>query len=252
MLKYWIWLSTRQNVSGAQAIVLLSRFGSAVAIYQADEEALKRGSDASVPPSLLDKSLTGAEVILQQCYQKNIHVMTIQDAQYPARLRTIDDPPIVLYYKGVFPAIDTSPVIAMVGTRKASAYGLMQAKRLGYQVAKCGGMVVSGGAEGIDTMCLTGRAEREPSGDCGPRRRCGRGLSREQPDAFRGYRVPRLPHQRISAADAGARLAFPGAQPDYQRAFPRRCGRGSAEALGRTDYGKPRVRAGKRRLYRAR
>ena len=152
MLKYWIWLSTRQNVSGAQAIVLLSRFGSAVAIYQADEEALKRGSDASVPPSLLDKSLTGAEVILQQCYQKNIHVMTIQDAQYPARLRTIDDPPIVLYYKGVFPAIDTSPVIAMVGTRKASAYGLMQAKRLGYQVAKCGGMVVSGGAEGIDTM----------------------------------------------------------------------------------------------------
>ena len=43
MLKYWIWLSTRQNVSGAQAIVLLSRFGSAVAIYQADEEALKRG-----------------------------------------------------------------------------------------------------------------------------------------------------------------------------------------------------------------
>ena len=156
MLKYWIWLSTRQNVSGAQAIALLSRFGSAVAIYQADEEALKRGSDAPVPPSLLDKSLTVAEVILQQCYQKNIHVMTIQDAQYPARLRTIDDPPIVLYYKGVFPAIDTSPVIAMVGTRKASAYGLMQAKRLGYQVAKCGGMVVSGGAEGIDTMCLTG------------------------------------------------------------------------------------------------
>ena len=146
MLKYWIWLSTRQNVSGAQAIALLSRFGSAVAIYQADEEALKRGSDAPVPPSLLDKSLTGAEVILQQCYQKNIHVMTIQDAQYPARLRSIDDPPIVLYYKGVFPAIDTSPVIAMVGTRKASAYGLMQAKRLGYQVAKCGGMVVSGGA----------------------------------------------------------------------------------------------------------
>ena len=223
MLKYWIWLSTRQNVSGAQAIALLSRFGSAVAIYQADEEALKRGSDAPVPPSLLDKSLTGAEVILQQCYQKNIHVMTIQDAQYPARLRSIDDPPIVLYYKGVFPAIDTSPVIAMVGTRKASAYGLMQAKRLGYQVAKCGGMVVSGGAEGIDTMCLTGALSAN-----------------------------RLPHQRISAADAGARLAFPGAQPDYQRAFPRRCGRGSAEALGRTDYGKPRVRAGKRRLYRAR
>ncbi|MFQ8765912.1 MAG: DNA-processing protein DprA [Oscillospiraceae bacterium] len=156
MLKYWIWLSTREGVSNVQALSLLSRLGSAAAIYQADEDALKDADGRSVPASLLDKSLTGAEIILQQCYQKNIHVMTIQDAQYPARLRVISDPPIVLYYKGVFPAIDTSPVIAMVGTRKASAYGLMQAKRLGYQVAKSGGIVVSGGADGIDTMCLTG------------------------------------------------------------------------------------------------
>ncbi len=156
MLKYWIWLSTREGVSNVQALSLLSRLGSAAAIYQADEGALKDADGRPVPASLLDKSLTGAEIILQQCYQKNIHVMTIQDAQYPARLRVISDPPIVLYYKGVFPAIDTSPVIAMVGTRKASAYGLMQAKRLGYQVAKSGGIVVSGGADGIDTMCLTG------------------------------------------------------------------------------------------------
>ena len=156
MLKYWIWLSTREGVSNVQALSLLSRFGSAVDIYQADKDALREADGRSVPASLLDKSLTGSEIILQQCYQKNIHVMTIQDAQYPARLRAISDPPIVLYYKGVFPAIDTSPVLAMVGTRKASAYGLMQAKRLGYQVAKSGGIVVSGGAEGIDTMCLTG------------------------------------------------------------------------------------------------
>ena len=156
MLKYWIWLSTREGVNNVQALSLLSRFGSAEAVYQADEDALRGPEGKNVPQSLLDKSLMGAEVILQQCYQKNIHVMTIQDAAYPGRLRAIEDPPVVLYYKGVFPAIDTSPVIAMVGTRKASAYGLMQAKRLGYQVAKCGGIVVSGGADGIDTMCLVG------------------------------------------------------------------------------------------------
>ena len=156
MLRYWIWLSTREGVSNTQALSLLSRFGSAEAVYLADEEALKDPDDRAVPASLLDKTLTGAEVILQQCYQKNIHIMTIQDAAYPGRLRTISDPPVVLYYKGVFPAVDTAPVIGMVGTRKASAYGLLQAKRLGYQVAKCGGIVVSGGADGIDTMCLTG------------------------------------------------------------------------------------------------
>ena len=156
MLRYWIWLSTREGISNTQALSLLSRFGSAEAVYLADEDALKAPDGRSVPASLLDKTLTGAEVILQQCYQKNIHIMTIQDAAYPGRLRTISDPPVVLYYKGVFPAIDTSPVIGMVSTRKASAYGLLQAKRLGYQVAKCGGIVVSGGADGIDTMCLTG------------------------------------------------------------------------------------------------
>ena len=156
MLKYWIWLSTREGVNNVQALALLSRFGSAEAVYQAEEDALKDCMDDRVPPSLLNKDLMGAEIILQQCYQKSIHIMTIQDASYPGRLRAICDPPVVLYYKGVFPAVDTSPVIAMVGTRKASAYGLMQAKRLGYQIAKCGGIVVSGGADGIDTMCLVG------------------------------------------------------------------------------------------------
>ena len=41
MLKYWIWLSTREGVSNVQALSLLSRLGSAAAIYQADEDALK-------------------------------------------------------------------------------------------------------------------------------------------------------------------------------------------------------------------
>ena len=155
MLKYCLWLSTREGISNTGKLQLLSRFGSPEAVYQADEQALA-DTDFKNAASLLDKNLQGAEIILQQCYQKNIHIMTIQDAAYPQRLRSIDDPPVVLYYQGLFPAVDTAPVIAMVGTRKASAYGLMQAKRLGYQVAKCGGIVVSGGAEGIDTMCLVG------------------------------------------------------------------------------------------------
>ena len=44
----------------------------------------------------------------------------------------------------------------MVGTRKASLYGMQQAKMLGYQLGRLGAIVVSGGADGIDTMCLTG------------------------------------------------------------------------------------------------
>ena len=89
--------------------------------------------------SLADKELAPARQILQQCYRKNIHVLTFQDAAYPNRLKNIDDAPLVLYYQGVFPDFDAEPpVIAMVGTRKASAYGLLQAKRLGYELGRYG------------------------------------------------------------------------------------------------------------------
>ena len=48
------------------------------------------------------------------------------------------------------------PVIGVVGTRKASAYGLTSASRIGYQIARCGGIVVSGLDSGIDTNAMTG------------------------------------------------------------------------------------------------
>ena len=61
-----------------------------------------------------------------------------------------------MYYKGQLPDFDALPVIGVVGTRKASAYGMQTAKRMGYQIAKCGGIVVSGMAYGIDGMAMSG------------------------------------------------------------------------------------------------
>ena len=63
---------------------------------------------------------------------------------------------MVLYYKGRLPDFDALPLIGVVGTRKASAYGLTTAKRMGYQIGKCGGIVVSGMAYGIDGMAMSG------------------------------------------------------------------------------------------------
>ena len=63
---------------------------------------------------------------------------------------------MVLYYKGRLPDWDASPIIGIVGTRKASAYGLTAAKRMGYQIGRCGGIVVSGMAFGIDGMAMAG------------------------------------------------------------------------------------------------
>ena len=102
------------------------------------------------------RTIRAAAKILEECAEKGIHILCWPDAAYTARLKNIPDPPLVLYYKGNLPDLDRVPVIGVVGTRKASAYGLTAAKRLGYQIATCGGLVVSGMAFGIDGMAMRG------------------------------------------------------------------------------------------------
>ena len=158
MLIHWIWLSTRPGLGDHGRMALLSRFQSAEQIYFAAKNEYTQEDDlsAEVLESLSDKDLSGSQKILDQCVNGRINILTIQDAAYPSRLKNIPDPPVVLYYKGQLPDFDSLPLIGVVGTRKASLYGLTAAKRLGYQVAACGGVVVSGMAYGIDGMAMSG------------------------------------------------------------------------------------------------
>ena len=158
MLIHWIWFATRTGMGDKTKAILLSHFEDPEAIYFAPELEFERFEDLSpaAVESMMDKDLTACEEILEQCQQRKIHILTYQDAAYPARLKNIPDPPMVLYYKGAIPAFDELPVIGVVGTRKASAYGLTTAKRLGYQIAACGGVLVSGMATGIDGVAMKG------------------------------------------------------------------------------------------------
>ena len=158
MLIHWIWLATRTNLPDRAKAGLLQHFRDAEDIYYAEAEAyaVADGISAEGLASLQDKGLTQAQKILDECDEKNIRILTFRDAAYPGRLRNIADPPVVLYYKGHLPEFDSLPLIAVVGTRKATPYGLTTAKRMGYQIAACGGIVVSGMAYGIDGMAMQG------------------------------------------------------------------------------------------------
>ena len=155
---HWLWLAHRSGVSDRMKSALLQHFHDAEDIYFADAEryAQVAGMTEKAIEGLQDKDLTAARRILDACEQEDLQILTIQDAAYPKRLKNIDDPPVVLYYKGRLPDFDENPLIAVVGTRKASPYGLTAAKRLGYQIAKCGGTVVSGMASGIDSVAMQG------------------------------------------------------------------------------------------------
>lgn len=158
MLIHWIWLAHRPGLTDRMKVELLQHFEGPEEIYFADADAYRHidGMTSEGAEGLQDKSLAIPEKILADCAKEKLHILTYRDVNYPTRLKHISDPPLVLYYKGILPDFDGSPLIGVVGTRKASAYGLTAAKRLGYQIGKCGGTVVSGMAFGIDGMAMAG------------------------------------------------------------------------------------------------
>ncbi len=158
MLKYWLWLVSRRGIGPRTLLEILTYFGTPEAAYFADpaEYALVPELTKAQQQALLEKDLHEPERILEECSQKRIRILTYQDAAYPERLRAIADPPLVLYYQGRIPDVDNTPTIGVVGARSATAYGLLQAKKFGYQLGSCGAIVVSGMARGIDTLSLEG------------------------------------------------------------------------------------------------
>ena len=158
MLLHWIWLSTRPGMNDRIKAEVLRHFQDPEDAYYADPAAyaMVEGMTEEAAQALQDKELKEAKSILETCENQNIGILTYRDAMYPNRLKNIADPPIVLYYKGKLPEFDALPVIAVVGTRDATPYGLKTAKNLGAQISRCGGLVISGAAAGIDGMAMRG------------------------------------------------------------------------------------------------
>ncbi len=121
-LKYWVWLTALPGLSNRSRLLLLERYGSPEDVYYADAEelALTEGLTPGQAQLLSDKSLTRADRILADCARGDIFLLTMQDAAYPARLRDIFDPPVLLYGKGSLPLFDEEAAIAVVGTRSCT------------------------------------------------------------------------------------------------------------------------------------
>lgn len=158
MLVHWIWLATRPGMNDRTRLAVLERFRDAEDVYCAGSESLRQVELLTEEgfQALCDKDLRPAQKILAQCADGDIRILTYHDSLYPNRLKNISDPPMVLYYKGTLPNLDELPAIGVVGTRRGSTYGLNAARRMGYQIGKCGGVIVSGLAAGIDAMAMKG------------------------------------------------------------------------------------------------
>ena len=157
-LKYWVWLTTVEGLTNHSRWLLLEHFHSPEEIYYAETEQIRlvAGMNSAQAALLEKKSLQRAEEILVDCAAKDIFVVTVQDAAYPARLREIYNAPLLLYGKGAMPLFDDEAAVTVVGTRDRTPYGVQVAEELGYELAKQGAVVVSGLAKGIDAAAHRG------------------------------------------------------------------------------------------------
>lgn len=157
-LKYWVWLSSMTGLKPRKRFELLNTFGDPEKVYFADERLLRESLSLSDSERafVMNKSLERTNEILEKCHEDNINVISFQDVSYPQRLKNIYDPPVTLFVKGRLPAMDEQAAIGVVGTRKATPYGIKMARKMGYELTKCGGLVVTGLAEGIDSAAAEG------------------------------------------------------------------------------------------------
>ncbi|MBI3088047.1 MAG: DNA-protecting protein DprA [Candidatus Omnitrophica bacterium] len=182
-------------------------------------------------------------------------VVTLEDGGYPAPLRQIHDPPLVLYMKGAWTEADETAV-GIVGARRASLYGWQMAERLAYELALRGITVVSGLARGIDGAAHRGALKASPAparvgpgGDPrGPGQRAVFHLSLGAPGARGADCGARGADLRIPDADGAPAGELPPSQPPHQRAVAGRRHRGGGPAQRGAHHGGLRAGAGARGL----
>ena len=141
------------GVSYGRREAALRAAGSALAILA--EPGLYAAQLQEKGLALLRHALADEARLLGVLAKKKMALVLREDAQYPPLLRQIAHPPHLLYVYGETDLTDRFPV-AVVGTRRASAYGLTHTREIAAELAQTGVCVVSGLALGIDAAAHTG------------------------------------------------------------------------------------------------
>ena len=150
-LKYWLGFNYVSGIGPAKVQALLGHFGNLAAAWSASESQLRDiGFDARALESLREARQTlDLDHYAAQVEASGAHALTWDNPDYPALLRQIPAAPPVIYVRGRFEPVDQWAV-AVVGTRRLSAYGRLTAHDLAGGLARNGITIVSGLARGID------------------------------------------------------------------------------------------------------
>ena len=159
-LTYWLALARIDGLGVRSAHKLMAHFGSPQAAYMASLTELEScGLSAQVAQAVFAQvGMRDAEKELEAAIKAGCKLVTLSSDEYPPLLREISDAPLVLYAQGDASLLSRHAV-AMVGSRRPSAYGSSVAHRLAGDLAQRGLVVVSGLARGIDSASHRGALE---------------------------------------------------------------------------------------------
>lgn len=217
-LRPWLILREIDGIGDVTLVKLVLACGSPEAVFQASEEILidsgcSRAVIAAIRrgPGLREQERADKELKrLEKLEKLKVRVLTYTDPRYPARLKSIADPPPLLYMSGTL-LDDDSAAVAVVGARRATAGGRVVTEQLSRDLARAGFTVVSGLARGIDAAAHRGAL----AGGGRTIAVLGCGIDRTYP--------PEHDRLRAQIEGAGAVLSeLPLGSPPHNHHFPRR------------------------------
>lgn len=155
---YWIWIQKALGFGSKKIKSIIEDFKTAKEFFDAGEKEW-RFMGCFTPREINKLStikLSDCEEIIKKVESLGQKIITPEHKLYPEKLKSIYNPPCVLYYKGVFPCVDDSICISIVGTRNASLKGMNMAFDFAFNLAKFEAIIISGGAKGIDSAAHRG------------------------------------------------------------------------------------------------
>jgi len=150
--RYWLWLSLVFGAANPRVWDVLEHYESVQDAFYALREGEITGLTPSEERNARTAHLEQVDAVLEYCARNHISVTTYEDAAYPACLRNIYNPPLVLFSMGRLELMSDFLGITVVGTRRPSSYSIRIAEMFAKGLGENGLTVVSGFALGIDEV----------------------------------------------------------------------------------------------------
>lgn len=160
--KYWIAFSSIEQIDSRFIKRLYDYFGDVEKAFNCSVNELENIEGLKVQKAqefvkLRDK--VDVDKTFANIETKGINFLTLEDENYPAMLKNIENPPAVLYYKGKLSECNLNKTLAVVGSRKASSSARDNLRNIISGLANTDICIVSGLASGIDTVAHTSAIE---------------------------------------------------------------------------------------------